>query len=84
MWYVYVIKSKVSSFRYTGSTNDLERRLIEHNNGETQSTKAYLPFEIETFIAVNSESKARKLEKSLKTGSGRAILRKRILMIEQF
>ena len=84
MWYVYILKSKISSFRYTGSTNDLSRRLLEHNEGKTQSTKAFAPFEIEAYIAVSSEVKARSLEKYLKTGSGRAILRKRILMIDQF
>ena len=84
MWYVYILKSEVSDFRYIGSTNNLGRRLAEHNRGESQSTKAYLPFKIEAYLAVNSETKARQLEKYLKTGSGRAILKKRILMIEQF
>ncbi len=84
MWYVYILKSKSSDFRYVGSTNNLNRRLSEHNNGESQSTKAYVPFEVETFVVLNEEWKARKLEKYFKTGSGRAVLRKRILMIEQF
>ncbi|HQF42743.1 MAG TPA: GIY-YIG nuclease family protein [Ignavibacteriaceae bacterium] len=29
-YYVYVIKSK-EGFTYTGMTNDLEKRLVEHN-----------------------------------------------------
>jgi len=35
---------------------------------------------LEAFIAVKTESKAKELEKYLKTGSGRAILKKRILV----
>ena len=84
MWYVYVLKSKSSNFRYVGSTNSLKRRLGEHNEGSSQSTKAYRPFHVEMFVCVDEEWRARKLEKYFKTGSGRAVLRKRLLMIEQF
>ena len=80
MWYVYIIKSQIESFIYIGSTNSLDRRLNEHNCGLCLSTKHYKPFELETFIAVKTESKAKELEKYLKTGSGRAILKKRILV----
>jgi putative endonuclease len=80
MWFVYVLKSISHPFIYIGSTNDLERRLSEHNAGLTQSTKHYVPFEIEAFVAVKTEAKARELEKYFKTGSGKAVLKKRILV----
>ena len=57
MWYVYFLKSKVKDFVYVGSTNDLERRLEEHNSGKCQSTKAYCPFDLNSFIAVQTETK---------------------------
>jgi putative endonuclease len=79
MWYVYIIKSKIDNFIYIGSTNDLDRRLSEHNEGKSQSTKAYAPYEIVAFVAVQTEAKARELEKYFKTGSGKAILKNRIL-----
>ena len=41
MWYVYVIQSATDDYRYIGSTNDLWRRLREHNQGLSQSTKAH-------------------------------------------
>jgi len=44
-----------------------------------QSTKSYRPLEVITYIAVDTEARARKLEKYFKTGSGKAILKKRIL-----
>lgn len=83
MWYVYVLKSSISDFRYVGYTGNLEKRLFEHNDGQNQSTKAFKPFQIETYIAVETEWKAKSLEKYFKTGSGKAILQKRILMLEK-
>ncbi|MBM4169010.1 MAG: GIY-YIG nuclease family protein [Ignavibacteria bacterium] len=81
-WYVYVLRSLKRDFIYVGSTRDVERRLGEHNRGETQSTKAFLPFEMVAYIAVQTEKKAVELERYLKTGSGKAVLKKRILTDE--
>lgn len=36
-------------------------------------------FELEAYVAVKTEQKARQLEKYFKTGSGKAVLYKRIL-----
>ena len=33
MWYVYILKCKDGSL-YTGITNDLERRFLEHKNSK--------------------------------------------------
>jgi putative endonuclease len=43
---VYAISSQVKNYIYVGMTNDLTRRLQEHNSGQNQSTKAYKPFEL--------------------------------------
>ncbi|HET6528723.1 MAG TPA: GIY-YIG nuclease family protein [Balneolaceae bacterium] len=79
MWYVYILKSKKEDWRYIGYSSDLKERFRSHNGKENQSTKHYAPFELEAYVAVNSEDKARELEKYFKTGSGKAVLRKRIL-----
>lgn len=78
-WFVYFLKSLSKDFLYIGSTNSLERRCTEHNDGMVQSTKAYIPLKLVGFIAVETELQARELEKYFKTGSGKAILKKRIL-----
>ena len=80
MWYVYVLKSIKHSFTYIGSTNDLERRLSEHNALLNKSTMHYAPLEIEAYVAIKTEAKARELEKYFKTGSGKAVLKNRILV----
>ena len=81
-WFVYILRSNSKDFTYVGSTNNLTRRLREHEEGLVQSTKAYRPLLLEAYVAVSTEKKARELEKYFKTGSGKAILRKRILTDE--
>jgi len=77
MWYIYFLKSKKQkNWIYVGSTNNLERRMPEHISGSSLSTKAYLPISLDAYIAVKSERQARSLEKYLKVGSGKAILKK--------
>ncbi len=43
MFYMYILKSKKDGKCYMGSTNDIERRIIEHNSGLVFSTKARIP-----------------------------------------
>ena len=78
MWYVYVLKM-ADEEHYVGSTNDLKRRMEEHTKGREISTKWRTPVVLEAYIAVKSEDTARRLEKYLKTSSGKTTLRKRIL-----
>jgi putative endonuclease len=83
MYYVYFLKSlKKDSWVYVGSTNNLKRRLTEHINGLATYTKPYRPLYLDSYIAVKTVKKCRELEKYFKTGSGRAILKKRILVNE--
>jgi predicted GIY-YIG superfamily endonuclease len=78
MWYTYILKMADGEY-YIGSTNDLKRRMEEHTRGRETSTKWRLPVILEAYVAVKSERTARRLEKYLKTSSGKATLRKRIL-----
>jgi len=64
---------------YVGSTNNIRYRLAEHNSGKLDSTKNRKPFSLEAYIAVKDRAKAIELEQYFKTGSGRALLQKRIL-----
>ena len=79
MWYIYVIKSLKFKYKYIGSTNDLRRRLSEHNMGMCEASRPYKPFELIAYIAVKGKDKAIELERYFKTGSGAAFLKKRIL-----
>jgi putative endonuclease len=79
LWFVYVLESLKDGDLYIGSTNDIRRRLAEHNSGEVDSTKYRTPFTLEAYVAVKDKPKAIDLEKYFKTGSGKAVLQKRIL-----
>lgn len=80
MWYVYILRSARDNRLYVGSTADLRRRLREHKEGRVASTRSRKPLSLEAYIAVKDETTARTLEAYLKTGSGIATLRKRILV----
>lgn len=72
MFYLYVLKSKKDNDLYIGSTNDLRRRLFEHNTGKSFATKNRRPFEIRYYESYYDESDARKRESALKK-DGRAL-----------
>ncbi len=77
MFYTYV-KSKKDGKFYTGSTNDLRKRLIEHNSGRVFSTKDRRPFVLIYYEACLNEQDARNREKYLKSGMGKRYLRNRL------
>ena len=79
MWHVYILRSVKDNKLYVGSTNSIRRRLAEHNAGKVDSTKSRRPFILEAYIAVKDQVKAIELEQYFKTGSGKALLQKRIL-----
>lgn len=83
MYYVYILKSKIREEIYIGSTNNLKRRLKEHNSGMETSTKRYAPWELYYYEAYLSENLARLREKKLKH-NGNAIreLKKRIGLLK--
>ena len=79
MFYVYILRSKKDKNLYVGFTNDLRRRLQEHNSGLNKSTEYRRPFELIYYEAYKSEKDARKREENLKL-FGRALggLKRRI------
>ncbi|KPJ55446.1 hypothetical protein AMJ49_07155 [Parcubacteria bacterium DG_74_2] len=76
MFVVYTLKSKVARKSYVGLTNNIERRLKEHNSGKHFYTKRHLPWVIIYKEEFDSFEKARKREKFLKSTTGRRFLKK--------
>ena len=79
MFYTYLLRSKKDKKLYIGLTNDLKRRVQEHNSGLSKSTQFRRPFELVYYEAYKSEKDARKREENLKL-FGRALggLKRRI------
>ena len=78
MYYVYILKSKITDFYYKGFCEDLQKRLRQHNAGMTKSNKPYIPFEIKYYEICNTIEEAIKKEKYWKTAAGRKYLKDKI------
>lgn len=63
---MYILKSKKDNNLYIGSTNNLVRRLKEHNAGLVKSTKSRIPFKLVYYEGYANEEEARKREENLK------------------
>ncbi len=79
MWYVYFLELNNSDI-YIGSTNNLKVRLSSHKKGKVLSTKLFRPLKLKSYVAVETESHARNLETYFKSGSGKAVAKKRLLL----
>ena len=67
MNYTFVLKSEKDGRFYTGVTNDLSKRLSEHNKGIVKSTKYRMPLRIIYYEACISKEDAYRRERYLKT-----------------
>jgi putative endonuclease len=63
---------------YIGCTQDLKKRLSNHNSGSTFHTEKYRPWQLIMYLAFNNREKAIEIEKYLKSHSGRAFAKKRL------
>lgn len=75
MFFVYALKSINFNFIYVGLTNNLERRIKQHNNKENTSTKFYAPLILLHTEQYNTRIDARKREIYLKSGVGKEFLK---------
>lgn len=79
MHYVYILKSEVDQKLYTGYTDNLKRRINEHNEGKTKSIRHRTPFNLVYYEAFKSKTDARKREIELKNkGYSKEQLLKRV------
>ncbi|PID52126.1 MAG: hypothetical protein CR972_03820 [Candidatus Moraniibacteriota bacterium] len=76
MWYVYVLESQKNGNLYKGFCKDLKKRVLQHNAGETYSTKSGVPWNLIYYEAFIDKDDAIVREKYLKTGWGRRSLQK--------
>lgn len=77
-YYTYVLRSLKDGKLYIGFTENLEKRLSEHDLSRVASTKFRLPFKLVYYESCLDKVKALKREKYFKTGFGRKFLKSRI------
>jgi putative endonuclease len=75
---LYILYNKEKDFVYAGSTNDLERRLAEHNAGSSKSTKAYRPLKLGYFEEHKTLNEVRGREAEIKSWKSRSYLAEKL------
>jgi len=76
MYYVYSLKCRDGY--YVGCTDDIINRLDRHQKGYVPATANRLPVKLEFYFATKDKYKAFEFEKYLKSGSGRAFVKKHL------
>lgn len=78
MFFAYVLLSLKDKKRYYGLTNNLRRRVSDHNSGKVNSTKLRRPLKLIYFENFETQLEARKRELYFKSGYGREFLNKKL------
>lgn len=78
MFYTYVLKSRKDGKLYVGFSEDLKKRMKEHNNGFVPATKSRKPLELIYYESCLDKQGALEREKYFKTGFGRRFLKNRL------
>jgi putative endonuclease len=68
MRFVYILRSLKNCELYIGSTDNLARRIREHNAGLSKSTKRYMPWKCIYFEGYAADEDAYERESQLKIG----------------
>ena len=77
MYYVYVLYLKNDDL-YIGYTDDLKKRIIYHQNGQSKFTRPYRPIKLIYYEAYLAKEDATKREYYLKTSQQRELLRRKL------
>jgi len=80
MYYVYILCSISNQNQtYIGSSSDLKKRLESHNSGANKHTSKFKPWKIIWYCVFATQDKAEAFELYLKSASGIAFRRKRLV-----
>jgi len=75
MYYVYLLICSDKK-TYIGCADNLKERIIRHNKGNIAATRMRLPVSLIGYFAFKNKYTAFNFEKYLKSGSGRAFIKK--------
>ncbi len=76
----FILRSTIAPEQeYVGATGDLKQRIADHNNGKSRHTTKYRPWNLVWYSAFPDKYKALAFENYLKSHSGRAFARKRLI-----
>lgn len=78
MYTVYVLNSKKRTYLYVGLTNNISRRINQHQSGRVKTTSPYRPFQLVYSESFSTRQEARDREKYLKSGCGKEWLKEHL------
>ncbi len=78
-YYIYVLLCSDKK-SYVGCSDDLKDRIERHKKGYVPATKNRLPIKLVAYFAFSNKYTAFNFEKYLKSGSGRAFIKKHKLV----
>jgi len=74
--FVYLLRSEMDGRPYVGMTRDVQQRLATHNSGGSLYTAPYRPWRLVVSLQFANPEAARRFERYLKSGSGRAFAKR--------
>jgi putative endonuclease len=74
-FFIYVLKSESTNSSYVGHTCHLVKRLVEHNNGKSLSTRGKRPWRLVYKEECSTRAEAASRERYFKSVEGRLELR---------
>ena len=77
-WTVYILRSKKDNSFYIGVSNNIARRLKEHNKSLSQSTKSKIPWELIYTEVFDDRKYAYQKERKIKSQKKRKYIEKLI------
>ena len=83
MFWVYILQSLRTNHYYIGQTNNLERRLKDHERGKDFSSRLGMPWQLVFSKECQTRKEAMALEKYLKSLKSRVRLEKFYRGVEQ-
>jgi putative endonuclease len=71
MYFVYILQSEKDASFYIGQTQDLDERLIRHNEGRERYTKLHCPWKVVHVESYESRLEAVRREREIKKKKSR-------------
>ena len=65
-YFVYILQSRLNNSFYKGSTDNLLRRVSEHNNGKVTFSSKYMPWNLVWYTQKPTRAEALALEMKIK------------------
>ena len=75
-YFVYILYSQKLDKYYVGTTNDIARRVYEHNIGHSKFTRRGVPWELKLKMEFDSKKEADQEERRIKGRKSRRYIEK--------